>query len=183
MSDSAPYPISRAQALNAAISTPRLVMEPLLDSHADALFPAMADPCIYRWIDVPLPQQEQTRAKWKSVQSRVSRDGSQALLNWAVRRIADRAYIGWFDVQLNTADEALNVGFAFVPDAWGSGFASEALQAVLARLAKEGVRRARATVAIGNHASERVLLKSGFVAVGLAPDEKDTMAYVLDPLR
>ena len=173
------FPPALARELNAAIPTSRLELEPLTAAHVEVMFPAYADERIYRWIDCPIPRKEEMRAKWQAWETRLTADGELAQLNWAVRRRSDGAYIGKFDAQINAAKEAVNIGFVFMPDFWGQGYASEAIQALVAKLKAAGVSKASATVAIGNHASERVLVKSGFIATGLSTEEKNTMVYDL----
>lgn len=59
------------------------------------------------------------------------------------------------------------VGFLFSPKAQGKGYASESLRAVCDFAFSAGkLRRLTATVTAGNHASRRVLEKSGFVLEG-----------------
>jgi RimJ/RimL family protein N-acetyltransferase len=55
-----------------------------------------------------------------------------------------------------------DVGYAFFPEYWGRGFAFEAAEATLRHgLAKFGMKRVIATVAVGNTGSIRVLEKLG----------------------
>ena len=179
MVDQRLFPPAFARELNAAMATARLELEPLTAAHVEVMFPAYADARIYRWIACAIPREDEMRAKWRAWETRLTADGRLAQLNWAVRRRSDGAYIGKFDAQINVAKEAVNIGFVFMPDSWGQGYATEATQALLAKLKAAGVGKARATVAIGNHASERVLVKSGFSATGLSTEEEDTIVYDL----
>ena len=70
-----------------------------------------------------------------------------------------------------------DLGYAFLPEAWGRGYALEAAQAVLA-----DAQRARvlAIVSQGNAASKRLLGKLGFAFVRLEamyPDEPEVAVY------
>nr|WP_318383713.1 GNAT family protein [uncultured Enterobacter sp.] len=64
-------------------------------------------------------------------------------------------------------DDCAEVGFLFVPEAQGKGFAAESLRAVCDYAFHEGgIRRLIASVAVGNVASKRLLEKTGFVLEG-----------------
>ncbi|WP_104991648.1 GNAT family N-acetyltransferase [Deinococcus sp. NW-56] len=68
----------------------------------------------------------------------------------------------------------VEIGYGLNPDAWGQGYATEAVGAlVTALLARPEVRRVTAHTAVTNPASARVLEKLGFVPVGTAWDEDD----------
>ncbi|WP_322618641.1 GNAT family N-acetyltransferase [Deinococcus terrestris] len=68
----------------------------------------------------------------------------------------------------------MEIGYGLNPDAWGQGYATEAVGALMtALLARPEVRRVTARTARTNPASARVLEKLGFVPVGAARDEAD----------
>lgn len=68
----------------------------------------------------------------------------------------------------------LEIGYGLNPEAWGQGYATEAVGAlVTALLARPDVRRVTAQTATHNPASARVLEKLGFGRVGTAWDEED----------
>lgn len=144
----------------APLATPRLALEPMTAAHADLLFAPLQDPAIYRWIWLAPPASiEALRERWAALESRVSPDGTEAWLYW-VARGADGC-VGWIDVTV-VGDVATNVGYVLVPGAWGRGYATEMVRAVVAHLAAHGVARFVALVTAGNAASERVLVKAGF---------------------
>ena len=68
----------------------------------------------------------------------------------------------------------LEIGYGLNPEAWGQGYATEAVGAlVTALLARPDVKRVTAQTATINPASARVLEKLGFAQVGTAWDEED----------
>jgi ribosomal-protein-alanine N-acetyltransferase len=68
----------------------------------------------------------------------------------------------------------LEIGYGLNPEAWGQGYATEAVRAlVTALLARPGVQRVTAQTATTNPASARVLEKLGFRRVGTAWDKED----------
>lgn len=155
---------NRARLLNAALSTPRLTLEPQTARHADEYFELLQNDDIYQWISLKAPiSVDALRARWGRLESRVSPDQSTAWLNWVVRRSADGQCLGSIDAEVTDADEATNVGYVFVPAFWGKGYATESVRAVVEHLSAMGVGRMVATVTVGNTASSKVLEKAGFV--------------------
>jgi RimJ/RimL family protein N-acetyltransferase len=155
---------ARALVLNAALRTERLYLEPLQAAHADALFVPLTDERIYQWISPPPPVDLETlRRAWSLRESRLAPDGSEAWLNWIVRRSLDGAYVGRVDATVDSANIATNFGYTLLPDYWGQGYATECSRCVVEHFARQGVREVRAYVTRGNAASERVLTKAGFI--------------------
>ncbi len=77
-----------------------------------------------------------------------------------------------------------DVGFAFLPEAWGKGYAAESARAAIA-LGRErhGLRRVIAITTEDNSASRRVLVRLGFTPAGttrLPGEERELLLYALD---
>ncbi|MEO5685844.1 MAG: GNAT family N-acetyltransferase [Burkholderiaceae bacterium] len=153
-------------AINVALCTARLHLEPLDGCHAAPLFDGMRDPAIYEWISLlPSPDLAHLQARWARVAQR-SLAGADVLdFGWAVQRVADGAWIGKMDAEVTALGVATNVGYAFIPAYWGQGHATEAVIALSGHLRRHGVTRQHATVTVGNEASCRVLERAGFVRV------------------
>jgi [ribosomal protein S5]-alanine N-acetyltransferase len=161
---------TRAVVLNARLETERLVLEPRTASHADLLVAGMQDERIYRWISAAVPMNvDSVRQHWGILESRVSPDGKDALLGWAVRQAQSGAYVGKFDADV-TGAVATNVGYLFFPEFWNRGYATEALGAVVKHFEQHGITEMRALVTCGNGASERVLVKAGFARTRILPE-------------
>lgn len=152
-----------AARLAEAITSPRLLLEPLLAAHADAFFAPLQDDALYRWISMNKPGSvESLQRDWRAIECRRSPDGQYAWPTWAVRRKDDGQYLGEVDAEINASLEAVNFGYFFFPPFWGQGYATEAVLAASEALMRRGVKRLVATVTVGNHASVRVLQKTGF---------------------
>lgn len=174
-----PLPEAQLQALNAAVTTPRLLLSPLTAAHAEALFLPLQDEALYRWISsAPPASPEALRERWARSESRVSPDGSEIWLAWAAQRASDGVHVGKLDVCLDHSGVATNVGYLFFPAFWGRGLATEAVSAVVEHLMALGVTRFAATVTVGNRASARVLVKAGFAFTRVIRDN-DTIRGAL----
>lgn len=154
--------------LNRPIASRRLLLEPLVAAHADKLFDSLCDKRIYRWIAAGIPTDvAELRTIWQSNESRISPDGDEIWLNWAIRLGNDGPYIGRLDAELNNPSNVTNIGFMLFPGYWGCGFATESLSAAVTALMKKGILFIRASVAAPNIASARVLQKAGFVLASI----------------
>ena len=102
-----------------------LTLEPLLESHADAMFEVLSAPQIYAYIPGKPPESVAAlRERYRRLESRHSADGTQQWLNWIVR-LQSGACAGFVQATVHprrTADFA----FAFAPQHWGRGVAFEA---------------------------------------------------------
>lgn len=160
-----------ALALNGVLYTDRLVLEPTEGSHAESMFPLMQDPAIYEWISVSPPASlEELKSRWSKYHSRLSPDGTQAWLNWAVKRVSDGLYVGNVDACVDTDKVATNVGYTFFPRFWGMGYASEAVSGLTDHLISFGIKKLVATVTVGNTRSYRILEKAGYIKSRIIPD-------------
>lgn len=94
--------------------------------------------------------------------------------------------LGSTGVEVQTATR-VSTGYVLARDAWDQGFASEALQALLAALAGTSVWRVEAVCHTEHSASARVLEKAGFEREGtlrrhtvfpnLAPEPQDVVLF------
>jgi ribosomal-protein-alanine N-acetyltransferase len=76
--------------------------------------------------------------------------------------------IGSTGIALESARRA-TTGYVLAKDAWGHGYATEALRAMVALAAQRGIDRLDALVHAANRASMRVLEKCAFVATEQPP--------------
>jgi RimJ/RimL family protein N-acetyltransferase len=170
-----------AHQLCAPIETPRLLISPILGSHADAAFAHMQDDAIYEWISMNKPATvESQRANWTRLESRLSTEGADAWPVWAIIRRSDGALVGEMDAVVDEHLVCTNLGYYLFPDFWGQGYASEAVRAVADHLVEQGVHRLVATVTVGNHASAQVLKKAGFVFNAILPDNDNLRGVPVD---
>lgn len=143
----------------------------MVEAHADLLFNLMQHEAMYNWISSTPPKSiDQLRQSWLKQESRLSPEGDEAWLNWAVRRNSDGAYVGKLDAEVNCANVATNVGYLFFPAYWRQGYASESVLAMTDHLARHGVSKMFAAVTLGNETSYRVLEKARFTRSRIIPD-------------
>lgn len=100
---------------------------------------------------------------------------------WHVARRSDGAPVGMCGLLRRDILPDVDVGYAFLPEYWGQGFAFEAAEATLRQAAgKFGLRRVIGVVSDHNAGSIRVLEKLGMSferMVSMRPDEPDVRLY------
>ena len=144
------------------IVTPTLTLEPLLASHAEAMFEVLSDQAIYRYLDYPPPVSvEYLFGVYSRLEARRSPDGSDAWLNWVIRP-REQLLAGY--VQATVApDRSAYVAYVLASKYWGRGYAQCAMQAMLEHLVSTyNVDRCMATVEVENQRSIRLLERLGF---------------------
>ena len=70
---------------------------------------------------------------------------------------------------VNDTETVAQIGYVLARDAWGRGYATEALLASVEAARAAGVRRVEAGVHVDHQVSRRVLEKAGFVHEGVRP--------------
>ena len=159
-----------ARQLCTELQTPRLVLQPRMGTHAEAAFGPLQDDALYQWISPRKPESVVwLRERWTRLESRLSPDGAEAWLAWAVFSRGDGALIGQVDAAVDDDCVCTNFGYYLFPGFWGQGLATEAVQATADHLLQQGVLRMVATVTVGNHASVAVLKKAGFSLTRVIP--------------
>ena len=152
-----------------ALSTPRLVLEPLLPSHARQLFPHLHDDRLYRYHTGRPANVEELEQRFQKWVTRKSPDGTQTWLNYAVRR-KDGAYAGW--IQATIAENVATIGYDIFPTFWRQGYGKEACGELIRTLFLEPeVTRIDAVVDAENAASIGLLEVLGFVLAWTGPSE------------
>jgi RimJ/RimL family protein N-acetyltransferase len=146
-----------------AIETPRLVLEPLEETHAEVLFEGLCDERLYEFIDHDPPaSMENLRTRYAKLAGRRSPDGTEAWLNWAVREMRTERYVGFVQATVNSSRLALIAYLLFHP-AWGNGYGREAVSAMIQQLhEKQAVTTFRATVDPRNQRSMALLQALSF---------------------
>lgn len=134
---------------------------------ADAqwIFDACQDPQIQRWTTVPRPY------LWEHATSFCSGEGVTEKVRWTIRGAGtDSRGLGLISVHAIN-DGAAEIGYWVAPWARGVGACTSAVGCVVDYVSGLGeANTVTARVASTNVASQRVMIKSGFEAVGETPE-------------
>jgi [ribosomal protein S5]-alanine N-acetyltransferase len=148
------------------LETERLRLEPLRTEDAPDLFPIMGDPEIMAWWDVP--EIDDPDAVAHLVQGQVEDMGSGRAIYWSMRTLADGRFLGSCDLsEIDRRHRRAEVGFILGREAWGQGYALEAMRTIIAYAATTGLRKLSARTHLGNRRSEHLLERLGFEEEGL----------------
>jgi [ribosomal protein S5]-alanine N-acetyltransferase len=146
------------------LHTDRLVLEPRVAAHADALYPILADPRQRAFHDDDPVSLEALRERFRQGESYRSPDGREHWLNWAlVLRDSGSDAIGFVQATVQEDGRAW-VAYQVATALWGRGLASEAVGAMVEHLtAHYAVTQCMATVDQRNQRSWRLLERLGFL--------------------
>lgn len=146
------------------LRTRRLALEPLEERHAAALFTGLRDGALCELTGDPAPESAEALARrYRQLEARVSPDGREAWLNWALWSLADARYVGLIQATVHS-DRTANVAYVLFRDAWSRGYAREATAALIDVLSLQwGVRVIWATVDVGHRRSIALLEELGFL--------------------
>jgi len=148
------------------LHTRRLRLRPFTNADADALFGLHSNAHVLRYWDSP-PWSEPARAeRFLATSRQLAEEGSGARL--AIDRATVGEFLGWCGLSRWNPDfRSASLTYCLDDAAWGQGYATEAVQALL-RWAFEtlDLNRVQAEVDTRNAASGRVLEKLGFLREG-----------------
>jgi RimJ/RimL family protein N-acetyltransferase len=146
------------------IQTDRLTLRPAVDADRDAIAALNADPKVGAWLGGV-----RDRAASDAFVDRVqAHDAEHGFGFWVVERKADGRVIGmtgvwWVPPEMDMPD-TVEIGWRFVPDAWGQGYATEAARAALDHgFQTLGLPEIIAFTARTNLASQAVMTRIGMV--------------------
>jgi RimJ/RimL family protein N-acetyltransferase len=148
------------------LHTARLLLRPFTDADADAIFALQSSPVVLRYWDAPPWKDFKQSERFLGVCRQLEKEGTGVRL--AIERAADRRFIGWCQViNWTPGHRRARLGYCFDDAAWGQGFATEAVGALLEwAFDALDLNRVQAETDTRNTASGRVLEKLGFIREG-----------------
>jgi ribosomal-protein-alanine N-acetyltransferase len=148
------------------LETERLRLEPMTEDDAVDVFPLMDDPEVMHYWDSPEVDDPDVVAE--IVRSQVAAMAGGTAIYWSMRTLDGANFIGVSDLsEIDRRHRRAEVGFMLNRDAWGQGYAMEAMRTVCAYAAVSGLRKLVARTHLGNRRSETLLAKLGFKEEGL----------------
>jgi RimJ/RimL family protein N-acetyltransferase len=152
------------------VKTDRLIIEPLLASHADELV-ELLDERVNRYFspqDVPSSQAAQREQFANMERASKSEEVGPRFHPFVVRTADALISIGRLEALVHNKDA--EIAFVFVPSSWGNGYATEAAGAMVEHFERVGVERFWACVTQGNEASLALCNRLGFKPAELPQD-------------
>ena len=156
--------------LSGLFQTTRLSYAPLAAEDAAVLFPLLADPAVYRYIDAHPPASiGELAARFDRVRAGPPSDRTgESWWNYTVRLLESGLAVGRLEATI-VGDRA-EVAYLFGQMYWGKGYATEALTWLHRQLRQcAAVNTFWATVRPENSRSIRLLHRTGYVEVNQWP--------------
>jgi ribosomal-protein-alanine N-acetyltransferase len=148
------------------LETERLRLEPLTTADVAFVFPLMDDPEVMAYWDSP--ETDDPDLVGEIVQRQIDNMAAGRAVHWAMRALDQPLFLGVCELsEIDRRHKRAEVGFILGRDAWGQGYALEAMRSVIAYAATSGLRKLTARTHLGNRRSENLLEKLGFTEEGL----------------
>ncbi|MEZ5958074.1 MAG: GNAT family N-acetyltransferase [Hyphomonadaceae bacterium] len=142
--------------------TQRLELRRTRVEDAAAMFEALRHPEMYRYVPHKTPASvADVETRFARVMQETAPNRLDQWLNWTVWRRDDGAPLGTIEATVDQ-HHAASVGYIFDPRAWGRGYATEAVRAMMDHLRMRGALAFKATIDIQNDASKAVVQRLGF---------------------
>ncbi len=162
------------------LETRRISLEPISASHAARVYEYLLDERLYRFIPQEPPEFLQAlEERYRALSSRVSPDGREVWLNWAMReRGSDVGYIGLLEATVceeRVAEERVAmvayVAYTVFVEHQKKGFAAEGCDRIVRHLFEDyGVAVVAAEIDTRNKASISLVESLGFERVATVKD-------------
>ena len=140
------------------LTTARLRLRGFREADGDAFAAMNADPTVMAYFPGTLDRAA-SDAMLDRIRERWAADGHGL---WAVERLDDGAFLGFTGIARLAYLEQPEVGWRFVPSAWGQGYATEAAEAALAfGFGELGLPEIVSVTTVGNERSIAVMRRLG----------------------
>jgi len=148
------------------MKTQRLRIDPLTETDAEGFLHLYSDPDVMKWL--PVPPLSDIGAARALLATYVARIEAGEQFRWAIRTHEDDAIIGALKLDTpNDASRASEIGYMLVKEAWGKGYATEAMRALI-EYAFHRLNRhyLEALIYADNTASRKLVERLGFKLEG-----------------
>ena len=152
-------------SINVIIETERLLLRTFSEEDANLVYLLNLDPDVTRYTGDPVRDESHALEVLRTAilpQYALYGHG-----RWAVHSKPGLPFIGWCGLKMRPEVNEIDLGYRFIKDSWGKGYATEAAAASLRYgFEKLGIKRIVGRALPGNLASIRVLEKCGMTFVG-----------------
>ena len=136
-------------------------LEPMVVAHAPEMFEVLCDPAIYEFEHEPPPSVERLAEGYRRRETRVSPDGSEQWLNWAIR-LHTGELAGYVQATV-LASGTSYIAYEMASRFWRRGIGSAAVATMLSELeSRYGVHTFVAVLKSANFRSVALLKHLGF---------------------
>ena len=164
------------------ITTTRLLLKQITPNDTEEMFRLHSNPIVQKYTgEPPVESIEEMKGM---ILSRVDNYKKYGYGRWATFLKDEMQFIGWAGLAYLPEFDKIDLGYRFLPEYWGKGYATEASRAILKyRFEELGLERIIAIAMKENKASMRVMEKVGMKFEKFAPYEprgEDVVWYWCD---
>lgn len=159
------------------IFTERLMLRKLTEEDVDNIFLLDSNPDVMKYVGVsPITKNEESAKMIENIINQYEKNGTGRL---AVIEKESNQFIGWSGIKLLTEEvngfkNVYELGYRFLPEFWGKGYATESAIASLdLGFNQLNTDKIYAYADVGNESSNRILTKLGFENKGTFLDKGD----------
>jgi len=145
------------------VRTPRLQLHAIDVSEAERIVARSAGPAD-QWAD-DFPFEGDLGAVEAFLRATAARGDQRPLGHYRITRLSDRRAVGGIGFKGQPLGGCVEIGYGLAPSARGHGYAAEAVTALLTVAAEHGLARVIADSTLDNIASQRTLIRAGFLLV------------------
>lgn len=147
------------------LETERLTLTPLKVDDAPLIYPFLSDAEVMSNLDQePIEDPDQVASR---VAAQVDEMAAGDAVYWTIRHTKTGAFIGYCDfIDIDKRHDRAEIRFVIDRGDWGQGFGAEAVSALLAHTAANGLKSLVASIHVGDNRAERLLGRLGFKPEG-----------------
>lgn len=147
------------------LETERLSLSPLKAEDAPLIYPFFSDAEVMANLDQePIEDPDEVASR---VAAQVDEMAAGDAEYWAIRHTTSGAFLGYCEfIDIDKRHERAEIRFVIARLGWGQGFGAEAVSALLAHAAANGLKSLVASLHVGDNRAERLMEKLGFKAEG-----------------
>lgn len=147
---------------NLKIKTDHLMLEPIIEDHAEVMWPLLQDSSLYMYIPQNPPTMNELKKRYQMWSQRKSPDESEIWLNWVARNRLTCELIGQFQAGFDEKN-GFSVAYTIAKPYQRQAYATEGLSAIIGFLRlKMQAQNIKAWVDTRNEASIRLMQRLGF---------------------
>ncbi len=129
-----PFTIDHSQfntspVLQIILETPRLILRQFTEADAPLILLLISDPEVIKYLHEPLLKSEDEARE--IIRKIILPQYKNSLGRWAVHTKANNEFIGWCGLKYLEESGEIDLGYRFLPTAWGKGYATESAKHVL----------------------------------------------------
>jgi len=159
------------------LETDRLLLRDITMDDLEDMYTLHSDPLVQKYTGEPIVDSIEKMSQ--AIEARLENTKKQGYSRWATLIKDTQEFIGWSGLAYLPEFDVVDLGYRFMPQYWGKGYATEAAKAILQYGFKTLGLEEIFAIALKEHkATMRVMEKSGMVFYKIGPYEPSSIDAV-----